>query len=252
MSDSPATTLITGGAGLIGRATAVRLAAREQRLILVDVDERGLAETASAIHDAGREVETFVLDVRDRGAIDRMSADVDRQGGRITKLFSNVRLTHRGRVSEQTLEDWEAELTGHLTGTFHICQALLPSMVEQREGAIVLNSSDAAIVGLADRAGFASVNAALHALTKSLAVEFGAYGIRVNAVGPGLIEPLPPPTSGGVQEWETVGPVLEHSIPMGRLGRPDEVAAVIDFLLSDRASYITGQLVQPNGGRTMW
>lgn len=251
-SQTTATSLITGGASGIGRATALRLAARGDQVVVFDLNERGLAETAAAIRAAGGRAETYVVDVRDRAGVERATAEVVGKLGGISYLFSNAGVPRRGQVAELSLEDWQIVLDTHVTGTFHVCQTVLPHMVERGRGAIVLTSSDFAIVGLAGQAVYTAAKTALYSLCKALALEFAPHGIRVNAIGPGPIDTPFLRTGRTPEEWEAYVPVLQARVPMRRLGRPEEVAAVVDFLLSERSAYVTGQLVQPNGGQVTW
>jgi 3-oxoacyl-[acyl-carrier protein] reductase len=252
VSQSTPTSLITGGASGIGRATALRLAARGDQVVIFDLNERGLAEVAGSIRGAGGRAETYVVDVRDRAGVDRAVADVVDKLGGITYLFSNAGVPRRANVADQSLEDWQIVIDTHVTGTFHVCQSALPHMLERRSGAIVLTSSDFAIVGMPGNAVYAAAKTALYSLCKALALEFAGAGIRVNAIGPGPIDTPFLRSTRPPEEWEAYVPVLKARVPMRRLGRPEEVAAVVDFLLSDRAAYVTGQLVQPNGGQVTW
>jgi NAD(P)-dependent dehydrogenase (short-subunit alcohol dehydrogenase family) len=125
-------------------------------------------------------------------------------------------------------------------------------MVERKKGAILITSSDYAIIGMPTAANYAAAKTAPYSLTKSLALEFAPYGIRVNTIGPGPID-TPLLRAGRTEaEWQDRLEAYENRLPMKRLGQPEEVASVVDFLLSHRASYITGQLLQPNGGQVVW
>ena len=249
---APAVAVISGAASGIGRATAARLAARGDHVALLDLDAAKLRATAGSIREAGGRVESWQLDVRDRPAIERACADVVEKLGTITYVFSNAGITGRKPVSAMTLEEWNAVLDTHVTGSFHLCQVALAHMVRQKRGAVVLTSSDYAVAGMQNQAHYATAKTALYSLTKALALEMAPHGIRINAVGPGPIDT--PLLRGGrtEAEWQERLRLLHARVPMGRLGRPEEVASVVEFLLSDRASYITGQLVQPNGGQVMW
>jgi 3-oxoacyl-[acyl-carrier protein] reductase len=140
----------------------------------------------------------------------------------------------------------------HVKGTFLCCKAVLPQMCERRAGVIVNMSSDYAVKGMIRGAAYAAAKSAVFSLTKSLAMEFVSHGIRVNALGPGPIDtPLLRAGREGA-EWETAAAERAARVPMGRLGRPEEIAAVLDFLLSKNSSYITGQIIHPNGGQISW
>jgi NAD(P)-dependent dehydrogenase (short-subunit alcohol dehydrogenase family) len=148
--------------------------------------------------------------------------------------------------------EWWRLIDTHVTGSFHVCQAALGYMTEQESGAIVVTSSDYAVIGMRNASNYAAAKTALYAFTKALAVEFAPHGIRINAVGPGPIDTPLLRSRGTPAEWQERVRQYAGRLPMQRLGQPEDVASVVDFLLSDRASYITGQLLQPNGGQVMW
>ena len=244
--------IITGAASGLGRAAAIRLAKRGDRVALCDLSDSGLAETCSIIRVNGGEAISAIVDVRDGTAIKSWCSEVVKQLGKIDYLFSNAGVTSRGAVSDMEFDEWRRLIDTHVTGSFHVCQAALAHMVEHGSGAIVVTSSDYAVIGMRYASNYAAAKTALYALTKALAVEFAPHGIRVNAVGPGPID-TPLLRSRGTQaEWQDRVRDYEARLPMQRLGQPEDVASVVDFLLSERASYITGQLLQPNGGQVMW
>ena len=249
---APRVAVITGGGSGIGRATALRLAQRGDRVCFCDVDERGLKETADSIRAGGGSAETAVVDVRERSGVERWCVHVIEKFDKIDYLFSNAGVTSHSSVSELSLADWSLLLDTHVTGTFNFCQVVLRHMVEHKAGAIVITSSDYAVVGMPNAVHYAAAKTALYSLTKSLAVEFAPHSIRVNAIGPGPID-TPLIRSGRTpKEWEEALHRLQSRLPMKRLGDPAEVASVVEFLLSERSTYITGQLLQPNGGQVMW
>jgi 3-oxoacyl-[acyl-carrier protein] reductase len=137
-------------------------------------------------------------------------------------------------------------------GTFFTAQAVLPQMFARRHGAILTMSSDFAVIGMPAAPAYAAAKTAVYSLTKALALECAPFDVRVNALGPGPIDT--PLLKGGRsgKVWDDASQILLNGVPMRRFGEPEEVAAVADYLLSDQASYITGQLVQPNGGQVMW
>jgi NAD(P)-dependent dehydrogenase (short-subunit alcohol dehydrogenase family) len=245
-------TIITGAGSGIGKVTALRLAHQGDIICACDINEEGLRETAEAIQSNGATCCTGLIDVRDRESVETWCTEVADKYGKIDCLFSNAGLNARSAFDEMTLAQWNLVIDTHVNGAFNFCQPVLRHMVERRSGAIVITSSDFAVVGVVNAANYCAAKTALYSLAKSLALEFAAYGIRVNAIGPGPID-TPLLRSGRTQdEYQNARRNFESRLPIKRLGRPEEVAAVVDFLLSDRAAYITGQLIQPNGGQVVW
>jgi NAD(P)-dependent dehydrogenase (short-subunit alcohol dehydrogenase family) len=244
--------IITGAASGLGRAAAIRLAKRGDRVGLCDLNESGLEETCSMIRGDGGKATNAIVDVRDGFAVKNWCVEVVKQLGKIDYLFSNAGVTSRSPVCDMEFDEWRRLIDTHVTGSFHVCQAALVHMVEHGSGAIVVTSSDYAVIGMRYASNYAAAKTALYALTKALAVEFAPHGIRVNAVGPGPIDTPLLRSRGTPAEWQDRVRDYEARLPMQRLGQPEDVASVVDFLLSDRASYITGQLLQPNGGQVMW
>jgi 3-oxoacyl-[acyl-carrier protein] reductase len=250
-----AISLITRASSSTGRATAAVLARRGDHVVLADPDESDLIDAVDEIGANERNIQTYAVDERDRLGLERMCEDVNERFGGITYAFiSGSRERHGGESSERhglvvdtTLDDWREMLDRQLIGAFHVCQTVIPNMVAKRRGAVVLDAADLAVVGAIGRATDSAAGAALYSLAKALAVELAPEGVRVNAVGPGRIA-----SRVRVARADQQIPVPTHVVPIGRLGRAEEVAHVVAFLLSDRASYITGQLVEPAGGQVMW
>jgi NAD(P)-dependent dehydrogenase (short-subunit alcohol dehydrogenase family) len=252
VSNGVKVSIITGAGSGIGRAAAIRLAGRGDRVALCDINDGGLDETCSLVRANGGEAIGALVDVRDGVGMKGWFAELMQRFGKIDYLFSNAGVTSRGAVSELDFAEWRRLIDTHLTGSFHVCQAALSYMTEQGSGAIVVTSSDYAVIGMRNASNYAAAKTALYAFTKALAVEFAPHGIRINAVGPGPIDTPLLRSRGTPAEWQERVRGYEAGLPMQRLGQPEDVASVVDFLLSDRASYITGQLLQPNGGQVMW
>jgi NAD(P)-dependent dehydrogenase (short-subunit alcohol dehydrogenase family) len=245
------TVLITGAASGIGRATARRLAER-MRVVIADRDGSAAHALAAELKQAGRQVFAVEVEVSSRASVAAMMRAIDGAVGPVHALFSNAGINRRAPVGDITEADWDAMMQTHVKGTFLCAQAVLPGMRARRRGAILTMSSDYAVLGFAGAAAYAAAKSAVYSLTKSLALEFAADRIRVNALGPGPVD-TPLLRSGRTPgQWEAAEARFVADLPMHRLGRPEEIAAVADFLLSDRASYITGQIVHPNGGQLSW
>ena len=241
--------LITGAASGIARAAAKRLAGR-MTVYAADIDDAGLSETVDEIAASGGSAKAIAVDVSDRESVEGMVAAVD---GDIDAAFFAAGIHIRGTAETVSEEDWDRMIGVHVKGTFLCCQATLRRMRAQGAGgAIVTMSSDYAVMAVPGGAAYCAAKAAIHSLTKSIAQEFAPDRIRINALGPGPID-TPILKSGRTEEeYEEARKRLANNLPIGRLGRPEEVAAVVDFLLSERSSYITGQIVHPNGGQLTW
>jgi NAD(P)-dependent dehydrogenase (short-subunit alcohol dehydrogenase family) len=244
--------VITGAGSGLGRATAIRLAKRGDKVALCDLSQSGLEESCGVIRGNGGEATSAVVDVRDGVAVKNWCADVVKQLGKINYLFSNAGVTSRSPVRDMEFDEWRRLIDTHVSGSFNVCQAALAHMLERGSGAIVVTSSDYAVIGMRHASHYAAAKTALYAFTKALAIEFASRGIRVNAIGPGPIDTPLLRSRGTAAEWQDRVRDYEARLPMQRLGQPEDVASVVDFLLSDRSSYITGQLLQPNGGQVMW
>jgi NAD(P)-dependent dehydrogenase (short-subunit alcohol dehydrogenase family) len=243
--------LVTGGASGIGAATAKRLAARGP-VVVADRNVDGARKVAADISSSGGKAAAVEVDVSSSASVAAMMRTIERDVGQIDGLFNNAGITKRQRIEDITEEAWDAIIATHVKGVFLVSRAVLPQMVELRRGVVVNTASDFSVVGAPGAAAYAAAKTAIYAMTKAMAVEFTHLGIRVNAIGPG---PIDTPLLRVGREGAELEAALERNrqrVPMKRLGQPEEVAAVVDFLMSERSSYIAGQIIHPNGGAVMW
>jgi len=240
--------LVTGSSGGIGAEVAVKAAAAGA-LVAVHYHRSadGAQRTLARVRTVGAEADSFGADVADGEQAEALVGRVIERFGRLDALVNNAGRTQVGPFLEIAPAEWEAIIRTDLTAAFHTCRAVLPSMVERGSGAIVNLASRLGQIGVADTAAYSAAKAGLIGLTRALAREFGPRGIRVNAVAPGVIETGM--TTDLVESDE--GRRRLRELPLGRFGRPDEVADAVIFLLSDAASLFLGQTLNPNGGGYM-
>ena len=243
--------VITGGASGIGLATAKRMA-RTMRVIIVDRDAGRAADAARDLNLSGASAFAYGADVTKSDQIAAMMAQAALEAGPIHAMFCNAGVSIKVPVHKTTEADWDLMIKTHVKGVFLCTKAVLPQMCERREGVIVTTGSDYSVRGKTDGAAYAAAKTAIYSLTKSLALEFAPFGVRCNSVGPGPIETPMLLAGRSEEEWAPVRTARAAQVPMGRLGQPEEVASVVDFLLSDRSSYITGQIIHPNGAQISW
>jgi NAD(P)-dependent dehydrogenase (short-subunit alcohol dehydrogenase family) len=244
------TVLITGAGSGIGAAIARRLAHRE-RIIVTDINQDAAEEVARGITSLGHNARARRLDVTDESAIGDLFRELN-EDGVIDGLVCNAGMIVRGGIEEISTADWRRMMNVNVRSAFLCVRAALPGMIAAGRGRVLLMSSDFAVMGMAAAPAYAAAKTAVYSLTKSLALECAPYDVRVNALGPGPID-TPLLRSGRTGEsWTQAEKVLRAGVPMNRLGMPEEVASVAAYLMSDAATYITGQIVHPNGGQLMW
>jgi 2-hydroxycyclohexanecarboxyl-CoA dehydrogenase len=230
------TAVVTGGGSGIGAAVAVRL--RKEGYNVATIDRTPSGEDLA-----------FTADVTDRAQIDAALARIHQQLGPVSILVNAAGIDGFSRFMEITFEQWQKVIDVNLNGTFHCIQAMLPDMLEARWGRIVNISSSSTHSGTPFMTHYVAAKSGVNGLTKSLALEFGPKGITVNAVPPGFIDT---PMLRSAEERGLLGGSVEDTIartPVRRAGRPEDIAAACAFLISEDASYITGQILGVNGGR---
>jgi len=235
--------VVTGASQGIGSETALVLAEAGAKVVVAARSEEKLAALAGAIAAAGGEAFAVKMDVADAEQVKAGFKQVIEKFGRLDILVNNAAVTRDGLAMRMKKDDWDAVLQTNLTGA-HLCiQQALPTMLKARAGRIINISSIVAQMGNAGQANYVAAKAGLIGLTKAIAIEIASRGITVNAVAPGFIEtPMTDLLPDKVKEE------LKVRIPLGRMGSPRDVAAAIVFLASDEAGYITGHVLNVNGG----
>ena len=238
--------LVTGASQGIGRACALELARAGATVVLAARNEVKLAEAVEEIQGAGGEAAAIPLDLASEESIKSVAKSLVESYGKIEILVNNAGITRDGLMLRMKREDWDDVLRTNLTGAFLLTQALLSPMLKNRWGRIVNITSVVGRTGQAGQVNYAASKAGLIGLTRSMARELASRGITVNAVAPGYIET---PMTAVLDEKQRVAMIA--AIPLGRPGTDLEIAQAVKFLASDAAAYITGHVLDVNGGMYM-
>jgi 3-oxoacyl-[acyl-carrier protein] reductase len=238
--------VVTGGARGIGRALTEAFAREGAKVVISGRDEAALEEARGAVTASGAEAIAVRADVSQEADADALCDRALVAFGRADILVNNAGVTRDGLLLRMKDADWEQVLGTNLTGAFHCIRAFAKPMMKQRWGRIVNVSSVVGLTGNAGQANYAASKAGLLGLTKAVAKELASRHITVNAVAPGFIE-----TAMTDALTEKVREGLMTQIPMGRLGKPGDVASAVAFLCSEDAAYVTGQVLTVDGGMVM-
>jgi len=235
--------LITGGAQGIGKAIALLLARNGADIVVTDVNLERAEETSGEIQALGRKGMALKADVSRLAEVEALVQTVVEKFGRIDILVNNAGIARDKLILRMTEEDWDAVLGVNLKGTFNCTKAVIKHMSKQRSGKVVNIASVGGEMGNAGQANYSASKAGVIGLTKTLAREFAQRGININAIAPGYIQT---PMTDALPE--KAKEELKRMIPMERLGQPEDVARAVLFLVSEASSYITGHVLNVNGG----
>lgn len=241
------TALVTGASGGIGKYIAEELALRGAKVALhYNSSEKAAEAIRNQIRANGGEAEIFCCDIRSNSAVRDMIKEIEEAFGGIDILVNNAGVALDARIHKMPEEYFDNTMAINVKGTWNTMQHVLPMMMEKKEGAIINISSVSGIAGNIGQSAYSGSKAAVIGMTKTVAKESAAYGIRVNAVAPGFIE-----VGMSSQISDKLREMLVQQIPMKRQGKGEEVAKTVAFLASDDAGYITGQVIEVNGGMNM-
>ena len=249
--------IVTGAGRGIGRATALELAQMGADIVVAELDREGAERTAAEVKGLGRRVSVVRTDVTSRDDLTTMADRARAEFGRIDVLVNNAGIYRAAAPLDVTEEHWDAIMNVNAKAVFFATQAVLPTMIAQKRGAIVSLASMAGKIGNRNNLPYNASKAAVISMTKSLALAHAADGIRVNCVCPGFVE-TDMWTYVSREQGKLMGLTPEEftrqrasQVPLGRMERPEDVASVIGFLVSSKSRYMTGQALSVDGGLVM-
>lgn len=235
--------VVTGAGRGIGRSISLALADAGASVALIDLSAENLQGVLNEITASGGKASVYLCDITDQEAVAAAFNDIMERHGALHILVNNAGITRDNLLMRLSPEDWEAPIRTNLTGAFYCIKAAVRPMMKQRYGRIINIASVVGITGNAGQANYAASKAGLIGLTKSTARELASRGITANAIAPGFIT-----TALTADLSEDAKKKLTEHIPLGRLGRPEDVAPAVVFLASEEAGYITGQTLPVDGG----
>lgn len=247
--------VVTGSAGGIGRACSLRLAAEGATTVNLDLDEDGLKTTDKMIRSVEGISEYHVCDITDDTMVREVIERIIQKYRRLHIVVNSAGIGFENGFVDISVDEWRKVFDVNLNGTFYVTQAVVKSMIENRFGKIINISSMSGVKAKARRTHYCASKYAVNGLTESLALELAPFGVNVNAVCPGRTETemtkkvLQKRAESLGRSYEEVRKEYLASVPIGRLGQPEDIASVVSFLASEEAGYITGKCLEVSGGR---
>lgn len=241
--------IVTGAARGIGAATAKRLASDGFAVAVLDLDEESAAKTAAEITADGRRAIAVGADVADAAAVSAAVTKVASELGNPTVLVNNAGVTRDNLLFKMTENDWDTVLNVHLRGAFLMSRAVQAYMTEAKWGRIV-NLSSTSALGNRGQANYSAAKAGMQGFTKTLAIELGRFNVTVNAIAPGfIVTEMTKATADRLKiSFEDMQNAAASQIPVGRVGKPEDIAHTVSFLVSEGASFVSGQVIYVAGG----
>lgn len=238
--------LVTGASRGIGQAVARELARQGATVIGTATTEEGAGRITAYLQEAGAKGQGAVLEVRDQAQVDALIARIEKEFAPVTILVNNAGITRDNLSMRMKDDEWDGVIDTNLKSVFRLCKAVMRGMMKARQGRIVNITSVVGHAGNPGQANYCAAKAGVSGLSRSLAKELGSRNITVNCVAPGFIDT---DMTKALDEKQKAG--LLSNIPLGRLGKPEDIAAAVAFLASPAAAYVTGTTVHVNGGMYM-
>lgn len=240
---------VTGAGGGMGTAISARFAAEGAQVVVADVNEAGANDTVAQITGNGGQAIPSVFDLTDAEACQAAVGEVSSRFGRIDVLVNNAGINRRGPLLELSEDDWRATFAVNLDSMFHMCRAVLPMMIDQGGGAIVNTASQWGLHPAPGHIAYNTSKAAVAMFTQCLARDYASSGVRVNGIAPGEVR-TPMLESNLARTGRSLDD-LNALVPFGRIGEPEEIAALVAFLASDEAAYLCGTVVEITGAQAV-
>jgi 2-hydroxycyclohexanecarboxyl-CoA dehydrogenase len=241
--------IVTGGGGGIGTAICKRLASEGGTVIVTDANLEGAKQVTTEIAASGGKAEALQADIAQASACQALVAEVLKHHGRIDILVNNAGLMRRGNIMAISEDDWDITMAVNITAMFHLCRAVIPGMIAQGGGAIVNTASQWGLHPAPNHIAYNVSKAAVASFTQNLGRDYAPHKIRVNAVCPGEVHT--PMLEAGVKRSGRTMADLDKLVPYGRVGKPEEIAALVAFLASEEAPYMCGSLIEITGAQAV-